>query len=253
VDDHQLQPAPPDATAPAAAWLSTVLVSGPYAPHGFTAAARLLHPASDADLNPVPWAHVAIVTGHPLHPDSTFDDIAGTVHTRRTTRNDWPGGPPELGELGDTGWDALLSHLTLYSGSTTRCLIAIDDSLTWVTGGPGVQFYGDPHHVEPPQDPAFPTELLDSAPRFWACSRSYLLLTAPLAALRTLGRTWRYQDQRWFERHSPSLLWPTDRSWLVATDLDYDYTYLAGPRLLLDAALADHRLESQPQDTTPPS
>ncbi|NAZ84293.1 hypothetical protein GTR02_21045, partial [Kineococcus sp. R8] len=157
------------------------------------------------------------------------------------------------GELGDTGWDALLSHLARYSGSSTRCLIAVDDSLTWVTGGPGVQFSGDPHHVEPPQDPAFSSWLLNSTPRLRVSSRSYLLLTAPLDALRTFGRTWRYQDQRWFERHSPSLLWPLDRSWLVLTDLDQDYTYIAGPRVLLDAVLADPRLEGQPQDTTPPS
>jgi len=253
VDDQQLQPAPRDATAPAAGWLASVLRPGPGAPTGFAAAARLLHPARDADGHPVPWAHVAGVTGHPLHPDSTFDDVAGTMHTRRTTRSDWPGGPPDLGELGDTGWDALLSHLVRYSGSTTRCLLALDEGLGWILGGGGGDFHGDPFHVEPPQDAAFPSELYDTAPRLQAGSRVHLLLTAPLAALPALGRPWRYRDQRWFERRSPSLLWPVDRSWLVATDLDYDYTYLAGPRLLLDAVLADHRLEAQPQDTTPPS
>ncbi|NAZ83872.1 hypothetical protein GTR02_18845, partial [Kineococcus sp. R8] len=199
-----------------------------------------------------PWAHVAAVTGHRLHTDSTFDDVAGTVNTRRTTRTDWPGGPPDLGELGATGWDALLGHLTRYSGSTTRCFIALDEGLTWILGGAGSDFYGDPFHVEAPQDNAFPSQLFNSAPRLQASARSCLLLTAPLAALHTLGRSWRYKDQRWFERHSPSLLWPLDRSWLVATDLDYDYTYLVGPRVLVDAVHADRRLEVQLQDVRPP-
>jgi hypothetical protein len=98
-----------------------------------------------------------------------------------------------------------------------------------------------------------PPELYDTAPRLHAASRVHLLLTAPPAALPALARPWRYRDQRCFERHSPSLLRPLDRPWLVATDLDDDDTYLTGPRLFLDAVLADHRLEAQPQDTTPPS
>lgn len=248
--DEQLQPAPPGVVASAAEWLSTVLAPAAGAPTGFAAAARLLHPARDADGHPVSWARAADVTGHPLHPDSTWDDVAGTVQTRRTTRDDWPGGPPELGELGDTGWDALLNHLIRYSGSATRCLLALDEGLTWILGG-GNDFYGDPFHVEAPQDPAFPAALFNSPPRLHAASREHLLLAAPLTTLPNLGRAWRYEDQRWYERHSPSLLWPLDRSWLVATDVDYDYTFLAGPRLLLDAVLADQRLEAQPQRTTP--
>ncbi|WP_432521079.1 hypothetical protein [Kineococcus sp. SYSU DK006] len=86
-----------------------------------------------------------------------------------------------------------------------------------------------------------------AAPRLEVGSRSYLLLTAPLRAVPTLGRSTRYRDRRWFERHSPSLLWPADRSWIVATDLDFHHTFVAGPHVLLERVLADPRLEAQLQ------
>ncbi|WP_432521022.1 hypothetical protein [Kineococcus sp. SYSU DK006] len=102
--------------------------SRPHPPTGFAAAARLLHPATDEHQRPSTWAQVAARTGHPLHPASTWEQAAGTVRTRRTTREDWPGGPPVNGELGETDWDALLGHLSRYSGAGATCYLAVDDT-----------------------------------------------------------------------------------------------------------------------------
>ncbi len=245
---QHLQPAPPDTTA---TWLTDALPLDLFTPRGatidaFAATTSLLHPASDADGVPVTWAQVAAHTGHLLHPTSTWDDVCGTVHTRRSTRNDWPGGAPDLGELGESGWDALLSHLVRWSGPAAACVLAVDEDLPWVRGGAHVGFYGDPYHAEPPQEPAFDAQVLTAAPRVQLL-RTCLLLAGSLAAVRTLGRTWRYRDRHWFERHGPTALWPADRSWLVLTDLDADSTVVAGPRTLIDALSADARLETRPQ------
>ncbi|MCI2237992.1 hypothetical protein MO973_38040 [Paenibacillus sp. TRM 82003] len=249
---QQLRPARPS-TVPDAIWSSDAVPPDLFTPGGgtveeFAATARLLHPASDTDGQPVTWAQVAARTGHGLHPHSTWDEVSGAVHTRRSTRSGWPGGAPELGELGEPGWDALLSHLTLWSGSGSgaACLLAVAEDLPWVRGGAHVGFYGDPHHTGPPQEPAFTAEVLTAAPRVQLL-RTCLLLAGPLAAVRTLGRTWRYQDRHWFERHGPTALWPVERSWLVLTDLDADCTVVAGPRALIDAVRADDRLEARPQ------
>ncbi|MGI9588055.1 MAG: hypothetical protein ACR2MR_07590 [Dietzia maris] len=43
---------------------------------------------------------------------------------------------------------------------------------------------------------------------------------------------------------SPQLLWPADRSWVVASEIDWDSTIVAGSRSLVDAVLADERLEA---------
>ncbi|WP_156466234.1 hypothetical protein [Janibacter sp. Soil728] len=47
---------------------------------------------------------------------------------------------------------------------------------------------------------------------------------------------------------SPQLLWPADRSWVVASEIDWDSTIVAGSRSLLDAVLGDDRLEAYEVD-----
>ena len=248
----QLQAAPPEATA---TWLTKAPLSNLFTPHApldpFAATTRLLHPATDTDGNPATWTQVAAHTGHRLHPASTWNDVSATVHTRRSTRSDWPGGEPDLGELGEPGWDTLLEHLTHWSGPEAACVVAVDEDLPWVRGGTHVGFYGDPHHAEPAQEPAFPAQVLTTAPRV-ELLRTCLLLSGPLAAVPTLGRTWRYQYRRWFERHGPTALWSSDRSWLVLTDLDADCTLVAGPGPLIDAVSADTRLDVRPRRVPEP-
>lgn len=43
---------------------------------------------------------------------------------------------------------------------------------------------------------------------------------------------------------SPQLLWPVDHSWVVASEIDWDSTIVAGSRSLVDAVLADGRFEA---------
>ena len=192
-----------DRSCATTAWPSSIQRLGPHPPTGFAAAARLLHPPLDAAEHPATWARVAAHTGHHLGPDTSWEEVSSTVHTRRCTRTDWPGSEPDDGELGDAGRDALLDHLSRCSGAGAACYVAVDDIPPWVSGQ-GLGSYGDPHHLEPPQEPAFPPEVRNAAPRLEVGSRSYLLLTGPLHAVPTLGRTTRYRDQRWFERHSPA-------------------------------------------------
>jgi hypothetical protein len=43
---------------------------------------------------------------------------------------------------------------------------------------------------------------------------------------------------------SPNQWWSDDHSWCVATEIDFDSTLVAGSRALVDAVLADERLEA---------
>jgi hypothetical protein len=75
--------------------------------------------------------------------------------------------------------------------------------------------------------------------------RTYLLLEGPLDAageLRVAPTT----------PQSPSLFWPDDRAWCVATDVDLDSTYLGGSAALVADLLADERLEVFGVDVTDP-
>lgn len=42
----------------------------------------------------------------------------------------------------------------------------------------------------------------------------------------------------------PQLLWPADHSWVVASEIDWDSTIVAGSRSLVDAVLSDERFEA---------
>src|SRR5690606_7575616 len=81
-----------------------------------------------------------------------------------------------------------------------------------------------------------------SADRFVLPNRNYILFRSNIGV---------FADQRWFESapwlndfergpdaQTPSLLWSADREWVVATEIDFDSTIVAGSRELIDALLA---------------
>ncbi len=46
--------------------------------------------------------------------------------------------------------------------------------------------------------------------------------------------------------------WPNDRSWFVASEIDFYWTYVGGPEELIESIRADNRLETwlaSPTDT----
>lgn len=44
--------------------------------------------------------------------------------------------------------------------------------------------------------------------------------------------------------HGPALLWPTDRAFVIASEIDFDSTLIGGSEALIDAVVADPRLEA---------
>lgn len=46
----------------------------------------------------------------------------------------------------------------------------------------------------------------------------------------------------------PSLWWPPDRDWFVATEIDFRWTYVGGSRECIDRILADIRPEALETD-----
>jgi hypothetical protein len=80
---------------------------------------------------------------------------------------------------------------------------------------------------------ALPDEVL-ALPRLNLPGRDYLLFRGPLEAVRQMGHQ---ITDSWLDPQSPSLLWPADRSWCLATEIDVDSTLVA-------ALLAEPRLEA---------
>jgi hypothetical protein len=55
-----------------------------------------------------------------------------------------------------------------------------------------------------------------------------------------------WPSQDWFVPQSPSIIWPEDNSWCVATAVDFDSTLIAGDRHLVDAVLGAEDSEATP-------
>lgn len=68
--------------------------------------------------------------------------------------------------------------------------------------------------------------------------------------------TWRSNDSWSLRGALPEVMFPGDRSWLVSTLWDDDWTCIGGPAQLIDKGRRDGRLQGrlvQPgQDATPP-
>jgi hypothetical protein len=91
---------------------------------------------------------------------------------------------------------------------------------------------------EPKPDPV--PASVRNGPRVRLPNREYLLYQGPaeaVAATAGLPGAW---------GQCASLWWPADRAWCVASEIDLPWTYVGGPRGLIDAILADGRIEALP-------
>ena len=48
------------------------------------------------------------------------------------------------------------------------------------------------------------------------------------------------------DRQSPNLWWPEDQAWIVATGIDFAWTYVGGSEKLIDGVVSDDLLEAMP-------
>lgn len=157
------------------------------------------------DDNPRTWAEVAAEQGRVMHPLAQWCGIYPPFDgTSWTSEVD-----PESGSMPPTVQEAILEH----------CPAAADVFYAvWV----GFGFWEEADHG--------PTVRGRGGHR---------LFTGPKAVLSTwpgMERTWRKQ--------SANLIWPPDRSWCIATDIDWDSTLVAGDSALAEALLSDPRLEA---------
>jgi hypothetical protein len=203
-----------------APWDSLTL--GTVVPGGYEAYARILHPPSLPDGRPTTWARVCTTTGHDQHALMDWC-IAG---------EGWPGQEPYEGSLESEPLTVLADVL---SGFTRGwCYFALWEGFGWMRGSPGISL-SDGHRVPP----AFPPDVI-SGPRLHLPHRDYLLFRGQLADLLNLGWTYAGGTE---DLQSPNLMWPADKSWFVATEIDYDSTLVGGSEELVDALLGTEGLE----------
>ncbi len=223
--DRRQQPALGDAVA---SWIAAGRRSfydysvGSHVPAVFERYARVLHPAWAALDTPVRWDAVARWSGRTIHANAQWEFLSrpsGEAALGCPFVDDpYTGGlpAPQLGMLCD-----LLSPCT---STPDRCFIGMWDGYGWLDAA----------------DPPPASELrLDQ--------RTFLVLQGPIETARRIG--WRHPDGG-FVREPPTLLWPADRAWFVASDTDLDSTYVGGSAGLVTALITHPGLEAWSVDAT---
>jgi hypothetical protein len=214
---------------------------GATVPLGYAAYARVLHPVDRAEGRPhLTWAEVCAITCRIPHPVMQWHSI------KQGAEGPWEDGEPFEGNLDPATLATLLDVLAPATGDQD-CFHALWDGWGWLHPGAVAVVAahdGDDDGDGPPPtiEPGLPPEVL-ALPRLRLPHREYLVFRGPLRAASALG--WD-SPVFGFDPQSPSLLWPADRSWCVATEIDFDSTLVAGDEDLVAAVLAAPGLEAWP-------
>ena len=212
-------------------WITeSVMPFGAYAvgvlvPPVFESYGRILHPAwrGWGRGTPVRWDEVAAWSGRTVHALAEFDRVASPridVNTLRPFERRPIDGqlPPEVLEpLGDV--------LAPHTSSPESCFIGVWEGYGWLKRWDG------------------------RTPRLAMPERLHHLFVGPVDAIDEVG--WFSPDGR-FQREAPSVIWPADRAWFAASDVDQDSTFVGGSKGLIEALVADRRLEVWPVLATDP-
>ncbi|MFW6175123.1 MAG: hypothetical protein ACOC5K_05020 [Chloroflexota bacterium] len=191
-----------------------VIRVGSYIPTGYEAYARVFNPGRrKRGGGPVSWTEVARMTGRVAHPRMLWETITYPAE----------GHPPvasvgrPLDGLREAGLAAtLVETLRRHTSKPEQSWMAV-----W-------EGWADLPEADVP--------LIEHP------DRRYVLLRGEIdAAARPL---WRDSRRGPLDYIGPSLWWPEDHAWCVATEIDDLWTYVGGSRDCVDQLLGDERLEA---------
>lgn len=202
---------------------------GALVPCGFEAYARILHPAwrirrEDGRLvrSPVRWSEVAELRGTTAHrlmqwPQvwalPLFDDSAIEYCVDAGLA---PIACPDEGRLPRQVAPMIQQVLSAHTDTAAPCWFGV-----WIG-------FGNEYR-----------EGIPGTRRLAAEHREWDLFRAPLDALAL-----NFFDVDEFFYQSANIVWPDDRSWCLATDIDLNSTYLGGTKALIEAVLRNEALEA---------
>lgn len=200
---------------------------------GFEAYARILHPvpahrvdlevADEWGMHPLleetrwPWSRVAQRQGLTMHPLVQWNRLAD-IHQGVDFDDGWRVGQTREGFFDLDLLAALTEPLGAATGTPDQVVAAIWNGSYANRKGPFLE-WPDREFV------LFATSTVELADPTWP-ERSGVGVQSGSSDI------------------SPQLLWPADRSWIVASEIDWDSTIVAGSRSLVDAVLANEQFEA---------
>lgn len=182
--------------------------------------------------------------GRVMHPLAQFHRISTPPSGRSGSGPDSPPAPqpPTLGSLEPEPLQALCAILARHTPPGSQCCFAVWEG--WGDlhpGGATVRFASRGAEARPPAAAPPQWQLDLGGPDLQLPGRRYLLYTGPLDDALRFG-SWATRD--WFQARPPNLFWAQDRTWCVATEIDFDSTLVAGPAQLIDEVVSSSSLEA---------
>jgi hypothetical protein len=202
--------------------------------------ARVFHPASRDDGSDVRWEDVARANRRTMHPAAEWGSLTGSWQLQRQDCL-WDQGP-RIGRLPQELGDRLAETLAASTGRPDRSFFAVWDG--WGTPSPIILFKQGTPEAEQRQayeranaEIRAQSGFLEGAPTFTVPHRCMRILEGPLSAIAAF-----YENYR----NPPSLWWPDDRAWCVATEIDLMSTYVGGSADAIQALLSNEQIEALP-------
>jgi hypothetical protein len=225
---------------------------GSIIPEGFTAYARVFHPpyrrTSDGKEIPVRWRDIAAANNRTIAAEMQRMDISAEPTRFSPSGEELWEQQPRAGSIPREIAVRLAAILASHTRTPELCWFAVwegwGDLRIRDNGRASVQMY-DAASVQM-YDAATPpvTRMAPPTPnpaaRFSIPGRDLFLLQGAVDdVLKTLS------EVDWIYR-SPNLWWPDDRAWCVATEIDFNWSYVGGSSACIEQVLTDAELEALP-------
>ena len=193
-------------------------------PAGDFAHARVLHrPRNGAD--DIRWTDVAASSGQLLRAETQFNELLGWHADADHQSPPQPWREPDHGSLRPSECAAVAAVLARHTTTPERCWFCLWEGYGWLG------------------------RLGEGAPRVALEHRNCLLFRGPVSAATV------FRSDPWFQ--SPTLWWPDDHAWCVASELDIYSTYVSAtpsavneliehPALEVLACTAEHDIDHGP-------
>ncbi|MGM7699316.1 hypothetical protein [Microbacterium sp. A84] len=230
---------------------------------------------------PATWADAAAAFDTSLHALAQWQRLVKTPPEVDWRTRIAPDGreftSPREGEMSPALLAAIARYLVAHTSTPDAGFAAVWEGWGGFVGHYGeapsrayLEFTDDPLHAQVLQQsihdrfnnpfrkaqwqPGIVSDEVSKGERLSLPGRDHVLFAAPPSAFAgpgwILDAPWRDLEQ---EQHGfppaaqhPSILWPADRAWVMASEIDYDSTIVAGSAELIRAICADERLEALP-------
>lgn len=219
-------------------------------PMDFEAYARVFHPASDRAGKPVSWVEVAKVCGtipnqemqwHAILGLDDADELRGSYRPGDESGVKWAGSDPPIGTMDIETLDALCEVLADHTAEATHCFFGLCTIHGWLDSFsaekllPLLELPHDRNHIVL----AGPLSTVDQIMYDWSGS-----LHMTLVDKQGIEPPSKPDPSEFLQREAPNLIWPADRSWLVASEVDFDSTLVGGNAKLIQAIVESPELEA---------